>query len=180
MKTLKNFSKIIVAFLLVISFSCKKETVKKIEKGTDAVVEKTKITIEASEILRDSISKKATEIKEIIKNEIQKISIQFDTGSTKKVIEGNVTGREIRDYLINIKKGQQLKFRLVTTSGRTPYFNVMEPGEEYEALYNGSINGNQYEGVSKKSGVYTARVYLMRSAARRNEIGTYRFEVSTE
>ena len=61
MKTLKNISKIIVAFLLVISFSCKKETEKKIEKGTDAVVEKTKTTIETTEILRDSISKKATD-----------------------------------------------------------------------------------------------------------------------
>jgi hypothetical protein len=180
MKTLKNISKIIVAFLLIISFSCKKETEKKIEKGTDTVVEKTLTTIETTKVLLDSTSKKATDNKEIIENEIKKISIQFDAGSTKKVIEGSVTGREIRDYIFNIKKGLQLKFRLVTTSGRTPYFNLMEPGEEYEALYNSSINGNQYEAVSKKSGVYTARVYLMRSAARRNEIGKYRFEISIE
>jgi polyhydroxyalkanoate synthesis regulator phasin len=180
MKTLKNISKVIVASLLVISFACKKETEKKIEKVTDAVVEKTKTTIETTKIIRDSTSKKATDNKEIIENEIKKISIQFNAGSTKKVIEGSVTGREIRDYLFNIKKGQQLKLRLVTSSGRTPYFNLMEPGEEYEALYNSSINGNQYEGVSKKSGIYTARVYLMRSAARRNEIGTYQFEVSME
>ena len=61
MKMLKNISIIIVAFLLVISFSCKKETEKKIDKGTDAVVEKTQTTIETIDILRDSISKKATE-----------------------------------------------------------------------------------------------------------------------
>ena len=56
----------------------------------------------------------------------------------------------------------------------------MEPGEEYEAIYNGSINGNQYEGVSKKSRAYKARVYLMRSAARRNEIGKLQFEISID
>lgn len=180
MKTIKNISKIIVALLLIVNFSCKKETEKKVEKATELVVEKTQTSIEKTKTVLDSTSKKATDNKEIIENEIKKISIQFDAGSTKKVIEGSVTGREIRDYTFNIKEGQQLKLKLVTTSGRIPYFNLMEPGEEYEALYNSSIDGNQYEGVSKKSGVYTARVYLMRSAARRNEIGTYQFEVSME
>ena len=107
---------------MVINFACKKEVEKKIEKATDSVVEKTQTAVETTEVILDSRLKTATDTREIIENEIKKISVQFDARSTKKVIEGSVTGREIRDYLFNIKEGKHLKFTLVTASGRTPLF----------------------------------------------------------
>nr|MCU0966938.1 hypothetical protein [Burkholderiaceae bacterium] len=41
----------------------------------------------------------------------------------------------------------------------------------------GSINGNQFEGSLPANGEYRIRVYMMRSAARRNEMADYRLEV---
>lgn len=181
--TLK-YSKLIVAILLLCSLSCKKETEKNIENTIAPEIEKTDT---AAQVLKETTittientsSKPATTNKETIENGIKKIPVAFDTGRTKKVIEDLITGREIRDYIFNIKEGQRLKFVLVPSSGM-PYFNLMEPGEDYTAIYNSSINGNQYEGVSKKNGAYTLRVYFMRNAARRNEVGKYNLEVSIE
>lgn len=179
-----KYSKLIIAILLLSSLSCKNDTDKNIENTMDSEIEKTEspaqILKEATTNVEENISSEpTTSIKETIENGIKKIPVAFDTGSTKKVIEDQITGREIRDYIFNIKKGQDLKFILVPSSGM-PYFNLMEPGEDYTAIYNSSVNGNQYEGVSKKNGAYTLRVYFMRNAARRNEVGKYNLEVSIE
>jgi hypothetical protein len=45
------------------------------------------------------------------------------------------------------------------------------------AMFNGSTGQNQYEGTLPESGDYKVRVYLMRSAARRNEAAKYRLEM---
>jgi hypothetical protein len=179
-----KYSKLIVAILLLSSLSCKRDTAKNIENTMNSEIEKTDT---AAQVLKETTnttientsSKPATTNKETIENGIKKIPVVFNTGSTKKVIEDQITGREIRDYIFNIKEGQRLKFVLVPSSGM-PYFNLMEPGEDYTAIYNSSINGNQYEGVSNKSGAYTLRVYFMRNAARRNEVGKYNLLVSIE
>jgi hypothetical protein len=47
-------------------------------------------------------------------------------------------------------------------------------------MFNGSISDNQYEGILPTSGNYKVRVYMMRSAARRNEIANYRLEIIIE
>jgi hypothetical protein len=44
-------------------------------------------------------------------------------------------------------------------------------------MFNGSTAGNQYEGSLPKSGDYKVRVYMMRSAARRNEVANFRLEM---
>jgi hypothetical protein len=65
----------------------------------------------------------------------------------------------------------------MATDNAANYFNILAPGEEDTAFFIGSISGNQYEGVLPKSGDYKIRVYLMRSAARRNEVARYRLEM---
>jgi hypothetical protein len=45
------------------------------------------------------------------------------------------------------------------------------------AFFIGSTSGNQFEGVLPESGDYKIRVYMMRSAARRNEVANYRLEM---
>jgi hypothetical protein len=57
------------------------------------------------------------------------------------------------------------------------YFNIIAPGKENEAMFIGSSAGNQFEGALPASGDYRVRVYLMRSAARRDEIANYRLEM---
>jgi hypothetical protein len=58
------------------------------------------------------------------------------------------------------------------------YFNILAPGEKDVAFFIGSTEGNQYEGILPSTGDFTIRVYLMRSAARRNETADYRLELS--
>ena len=56
-------------------------------------------------------------------------------------------------------------------------FNIIAPGETDVAMFNGSMDENQFEGTLPASGDYKIRVYLMRSAARRNETAKYRLEL---
>ncbi len=65
----------------------------------------------------------------------------------------------------------------MATDNNANYFNILAPGESEVAIFNGSMADNQFEGVLPKSGDYKVRVYLMRSAARRNEVGNYRLEM---
>ncbi len=160
--------------------SCKQETKDKIEAAGEAVVEETQ---EAAEKVGDAVEKTgeavkeaAGEVKEAVSDEIKKVRVQFDSGASSKTVEGSITGYETIDYQLNVRAGQSMNVSMATQHGAT-YFNIMEPGEEFEAIFNGSINGNQFEGSAAKSGDYTIRVYMMRSAARRNETASYRLEM---
>ena len=58
------------------------------------------------------------------------------------------------------------------SSNRFTYFNVLPPGDE-TAIFVGSTSGNHFAGTLPTNGDYTVRVYLMRNAARRNEMANY-------
>jgi hypothetical protein len=62
---------------------------------------------------------------------------------------------------------------LVAASGTAAYFNILASGATEVAFFNGSVNDNQYEGVVPATGVY-----MVRSAARRNEKAVYRLETT--
>jgi hypothetical protein len=83
------------------------------------------------------------------------------------------------DYLLGAKHGQSMNVSLATDNGAN-YFNIIAPGKGDEALFVGSTSSNQFEGRLPASGDYKVRVYLMRSAARRDEIANYRLEMSIE
>lgn len=108
--------------------------------------------------------------------EIRTERLQFKAGATSAVIEGKIKGDETIDYLIGARQGQAMNASLATKHGAT-YFNIMAPGSKDEAFFIGSTSGNQYEGTLPASGDYRLRVYMMRSAARRNEVANYRLEV---
>ena len=73
-------------------------------------------------------------------------------------------------------KGQAANISLATRNTAT-YFNILAPGETEVAFFNGSVNGNQFEGTLPATGDYRIRVYMMRSAARRNETANHRLEM---
>lgn len=104
------------------------------------------------------------------------IPIQFAKGATSKAVKGTIRGDQSRLYSINVKAGQTLKVKLVT-SNSSSYFNITAPGAE-QALFIGSTEGNIYAGVVPSSGNYTIDVYLMRNAARRNETASFTLTVS--
>jgi hypothetical protein len=107
---------------------------------------------------------------------IQERRVQFSRGATSAKVTGTITGYQTIDYLVNARRGQDLKVTLSTRHGAN-YFNVMEPGETDVAIYNSSGATNSYEGTLARSGDYRIRVYLMRSAARRNETANYTLTV---
>ena len=102
--------------------------------------------------------------------------VHFKHGASSSVIEGSITGYEIVDYVLRANKGQHMNVSMATDN-TINYFNILAPGEDEIAIFNGSISDNQYEGVLSGNGDYKIRVYLMRSAARRNETANYRLEV---
>ena len=109
-------------------------------------------------------------------SDIRRETIHFKPGTTSTNIEAKIKGRETVDYIVNAKAGQMMNISMANNNGAN-YFNIIAPGKEDAALFIGSTSENQFEGFAPKSGDYTIRVYLMRSAARRNETGAYRLEI---
>jgi len=110
------------------------------------------------------------------KDEIRTERVQFKKGATTATIKGHIKGYETVDYLLGAKAGQHMNVSLATKHGAT-YFNILAPGENEVAMFNASVSQNQYEGALPASGDYKIRVYMMRSAARRNEAASYTLTV---
>lgn len=108
--------------------------------------------------------------------EIRSERVRFEPGARSATLENSLQGYEIADYLLQVQSGQYLNVSMATDNGAN-YFNLMEPGETEVAVFNGSLGGNQFEGTADRSGEYRIRVYLMRSAARRNETAHFRLEM---
>ncbi len=85
---------------------------------------------------------------------------------------GSVRGYDGRDFAIRAGAGQTLSVRL-RSRGTTAYFNVLPPGSQDVAMFIGSTSGGRFAGVAPIAGDYVVRVYLMRSAARRNESSAF-------
>ncbi|HEX5633790.1 MAG TPA: hypothetical protein VFX50_11185 [Gemmatimonadales bacterium] len=102
--------------------------------------------------------------------------VQFKPGATSASIKGTIKGHESIDYVVGAKQGQAMNVSLATKHGAT-YFNILAPGETEVAFFNGSVSDNQYEGTLPASGDFRIRVYMMRSAARRNEVANYTLEI---
>lgn len=109
-------------------------------------------------------------------DDIRTERVQFKKGESSAVVEGKIKGYEIVDYVLGAKAGQSMNVSMATKHTAT-YFNIMAPGENEVAMFVGSTSGNQYEGTLPASGDYKIRVYMMRSAARRDEVADYRLEM---
>lgn len=103
--------------------------------------------------------------------------LQFETDSDSAVIEGSITGYETVDYVLGAREGQSIKVSM-ETKNLAAYFNLLAPGESNVAMFNGSMGENRLEDILPKSGDDKIRVYMMRSAARRNEVAEYRLDIS--
>lgn len=103
--------------------------------------------------------------------------IHFAKGASSATLEGTLKGYGIIDYKLAARAGQTMSV-LLKTSNLSNYFNILPPGSTNEAIFIGSNNSNEWTGTLTADGEYTARVYLMRSAARRNEVANYTLTVS--
>lgn len=102
--------------------------------------------------------------------------VQFAKGASSAVVKGTIKGSQTVDYVLHAAQGQSMNVSMATDNGAN-YFNILAPGETDVAFFNGSVSDNQYEGTLPATGDYKIRVYLMRSAARRNESANYRLEM---
>ena len=112
----------------------------------------------------------------LAQEEIRQQRVEFTQGATSAVVEGSIVGYDTVDYILNAKEGQDIKVSM-TTDNTSNYFNILIPGENEEAIFNSSLGENQYQGILPQSGDYKIRVYLMRNAARENEVANYSLEM---
>ncbi len=102
--------------------------------------------------------------------------VQFAKGANSAVVNGTIKGSQIVDYVLHASQGQSMNVSMATDNTAS-YFNILAPGQTEVAFFNGSVSENQYEGTLPATGDYRIRVYMMRSAARRNEVANYRLEM---
>ena len=107
---------------------------------------------------------------------IETRQVHFRPGAHAATVEGRIRGDHTIDYVLRARAGQHANISMASRNG-SAYFNVIAPGETDVAFFNGSTSDNQYEGTLPKDGEYKIRVYLMRSAARRNETANFRLEM---
>lgn len=103
--------------------------------------------------------------------------VRFAPGHSSIVIKGAIQGYHDVDYHLQAGAGQTLKVNMKGSNGAN-YFNVIAPGAGDVAMCVGQIDHNSFERMLPVEGVYTLRVYLMRSAARRNETSQYTLDVA--
>jgi hypothetical protein len=105
--------------------------------------------------------------------------IDFARGSSSRVINGTVYGRQYVDYLVNVRAGQQLSVSM-TSNHRAAYFNLLAPGQGNAAYYVGSNSNpvNRFDGVAPARGLQRIRVYLFRSFGRRADVANFQLYVS--
>ncbi|WP_170439182.1 hypothetical protein [Ruegeria arenilitoris] len=90
--------------------------------------------------------------------------VKFQAGNFGTMVNGTITGDEYFDYVLGAKGGQELfaELQVSDTNGSgVVYFNIMPPGSDGVAIYNGSIDGNTARITLPEDGDYTIRVYLM-------------------
>jgi hypothetical protein len=104
--------------------------------------------------------------------------VQFAPGTSGTTIKETITGYQTVNYKLVAKAGQTMVVELKTDNGAN-YFNIFAPGKGPgdEAMFIGSTSGGRYEGMLPEDGEYTVQVYLMRSAARRDERANYTLSV---
>ena len=107
---------------------------------------------------------------------IRQQPVQLKKDATSASIKGSLKGDQIVDYKLRARAGQTMSVAL-KTSNNANYFNVLPPGSKDVAIFVGSTSGNEWTGTLEADGEYTVRVYLMRSAGRRNETANYTLTV---
>ncbi len=91
--------------------------------------------------------------------------VKFQPGNYGTMVSGTIKGDEYFDYKLGAKAGQEMFVELKvdgTNGDGTAYFNILPPGSDGVAIYNGSTSA---DGTAKiqlpEDGTYTIRVYLM-------------------
>lgn len=113
--------------------------------------------------------------------DIRTVEVMFDTGASSSSISDRIQGYQSVQYTLRARAKQYMRVKLQPESPHIAYFNIFTPSTlpgHDEAMYIGSIHGQQFEGELPEDGVYLIQVYQMRSAARRNSVAEYTLEIT--
>lgn len=102
--------------------------------------------------------------------------VHFKSGASSATLSGHFKGYDVVKYVLDARKGQMIHILFSANNGAC-YFNFISPGES-SADFMGETSGNEMSMRLRKSGKHHAEVYMMRSAARRNE--TCKYSISFE
>jgi heat shock protein HslJ len=102
--------------------------------------------------------------------------LRFAKGKSEASIRDRIVGRQYVDYQLQAAAGQRMRVSLKGSNGAN-YFNLLPPDSSDAAMAIGEFSGNRFEGLLPDDGIYTIRVFLMRSAARRNEKSDFTLSV---
>lgn len=109
---------------------------------------------------------------------IATVGVSFAPGTSGTEIQGSVKGYEVVDYVLGASAGHRMVVDM-TTSNASSYFNI-KPSDTETGIFTGSIDGLHFNGILPSGGDWVIRVYLMRNAARRNEVADYTLDVSID
>lgn len=95
----------------------------------------------------------------------QSATVRFEPGSDTATLSGAVKGNAYFDYVLGARAGQTMSVLLTidgTNGHGSAYFNILPPGSDNVAIFNGSTAPDRFgEVVLSQSGDHTIRVYLM-------------------
>ncbi|MFN8928525.1 MAG: hypothetical protein ACK5WM_23565 [Rhodospirillales bacterium] len=95
--------------------------------------------------------------------------IALDRGAV--TIRGTIRGEESRRLVLDLSAAQTLRLTRESPNGAAT-MNVWAPDSD-TAMVIGSVTGPDFDGPVPTTGGYTVDLYLMRSAARRNEAAPF-------
>ncbi len=94
----------------------------------------------------------------------ERSEVKFAPGNFGTMVTGSIKGHDYIDYLLGASAGQKMFIELASagsTGNGTIYFNLLPPGSDGVAIYNGSIEGNSTTVTLPETGTYAIRVYQM-------------------
>jgi hypothetical protein len=100
--------------------------------------------------------------------------IRFEKGKSSATIHGRVAGFDTQDYVIAARAGQQMDIR-ITASNASTYFVLYSVNDRATDMN----ETDHYSLETTESGDYVIRVFMMRSAARRQgAVSNYTLTIS--
>jgi hypothetical protein len=110
--------------------------------------------------------------------------VKFKSGNYGTTVSGTIVGDEYFDYRLGAKRGQEMFVELKvdgTNGDGTAYFNILPPGSDGVAIYNGSASADGTARIRlPEDGTYTIRVYLMGNDRDTDKTVGYNVDISIQ
>ena len=107
--------------------------------------------------------------------------VHFAKGNSGATVSGTIVGYDYADYRLGAKKGQKMTVDLIiegSNGSGNAFFNILPPGSDGVAIYNGSMDGGTTTITLPQNGTYTVRVYHMGDDRDSNKTTGYRINLS--